>query len=124
MLKRVCLMCLSMFLLAAAYYLGAGRADAQSQSFRVIGSNCVVIGETAYYLEITNPPLGWQQMPNAFKTIPPVPASSLISYTPQTAITDVGEGWMHTASGWVSLGTLGSVPAKRTSWGQVKLDYR
>jgi hypothetical protein len=124
MLKRVFLICLSMFLLAGSYYLGAAGASAQSPSFRLIGSNCAVVGETAYYLEITNPPLGWQPMPNAFRDLPPVPVSSLISYQSYTAITDSGEGWRHTASGWVSLGTLGSLPTKRVSWGEVKQDYR
>ena len=124
MLKRVFLVCLSMFLLAGSYYFGSTRAAAQSPSFRLIGPNCAVVGDVAYYLEITNPPLGWQQMPNTFKTLPPVPASSLISYTPQDAITDSGEGWVHTASGWESLGTLGTVRATSMSWGKLKADYR
>ena len=125
MLRRVFMICASVVLLAAVYRLGATRAFGQSVSFRLIGANCAVVGGTAYYLEIGNPPLGWRQMPYLNKDLPPVPIESLISYENGCAVTDTGEGWMRQAAGWVDLGQLpGGTPAIRTSWGSVKATYK
>jgi hypothetical protein len=106
---------------------GPDTASSQSTNIKVLGVACAVVGgTTAFYLEIDTPPYGWRQMPYPGRDLPPVPVSSLASYESGIAITDAGEGWLRTSSGWVSLGLLpsGSQPAQRATWGAVKSTYR
>ena len=100
-------------------------ARGQSTTFRVIGPNFVVVGQTVYHLDPLNAPLGWHKLPEGGLTLPPVPASSLISYeNGTTAITDSGEGWGNVYGVCTDLGPVpGSVPTTRESWGQLKSKY-
>ena len=112
-------------LVAGAFAIGANGAKGQSTTFRVIGPNFVVVGQTVYHLDPLNAPLGWHKLPEGGLTLPPVPASSLISYeNGTTAITDSGEGWGNVYGVWTDLGPVpGSVPTTRESWGQLKSKY-
>ena len=123
MLQRVVYIVLGVVLGCGLCYGIVSRAAGQGLSFRLIGPNCALVGDVAYYLEITNPPFGWRQMPYSNKDLPPVPVSSLISYGSGVAITDSGEAWFRNATEWRSLGVLSTVPTKQTSWGALKARY-
>ena len=125
-MKRLIYVTLLMAILVLSYHFGASRAETQSSAIKVIGSNVVVVGESAYYLEISNQPYGWRLMPYSSRDLPPVPASSLASYFDIVAITTSGEGWLRQASGWVSLGIVPGGPQAipQSSWGALKVQYR
>ncbi len=126
MIRRVLFILATAVLAVAIYQAGSRRAFGQGFVMRVIGPATVVVGESAYYLEVSNPPYGWRQLPYGGNTLPPVPVSSLASYEPMVVITDGGEGWYATPGGWVSVGCVpgGNSPAIRSTWGGVKAKYR
>ncbi len=123
MAKRFFYVCAGILALVLTYHFGATSAGGQGL-VRVIGPNTVVVGSNAFYLEISNPPFGWRQLPYNGNTLPPVPVTSLASYQLGTAITDTGEGWYATAGVWVSAGTPPSVATIPSTWGSVKAKYR
>jgi len=119
------------FLLAAlALQLASrpGTANGQAGLFRVLSSSYVAVGESIYRLDFLNAPVGWHQMPYLNFTLPPVPASSLVSLDGDVAITEAGEGWVRTsleAGGWASAGQVpGTVSVQRSNWGALKARYR
>jgi hypothetical protein len=128
MKRKLAIALLILVSLFTAYDLRPLPARGQSSSFRLLSPTFVLVGESIYHLDAVNPPTGWRLMPYASFTLPPVPASSLISLFSDVAITDTGEGWYFSgtgASGWTSAGQVpGSVATLRTSWGTVKAKYR
>ena len=100
-------------------------ARGQATQFRVIGPGTVVSGNNVYILDISNQPFGWKALPQGNFTLPPVSASSLVSYSSgASAITDAGEGWGKVGGVWTDLGPVpNSVPTARESWGQLKAKY-
>jgi hypothetical protein len=83
-----------------------------------------VSGASIYLLDTGNAPAGWTKLPVDRITVPPVPASSLVFYDEQRAITDTGEGWGKVGGVWTDLGPIpSSVPTTRESWGQLKAKY-
>ena len=114
----------ALLLLAIAVTVGPNGARGQSNAFRVIGLGVAVVGENVYLLDTANFPFGWKQLPDGSRTLPPVPASSLVNWTGQTAITDTGEGWGKVNGEWTDLGPVpGLVPTTHESWGQLKAKY-
>jgi hypothetical protein len=124
MLQRLFYVALGILIGCGLSYGVVSKARSQGVSFRLIGPNCAVVGDVAYYLETANPPMGWRQMPYAGEELPPVPVSSLISFGSGLAITESGEGWYRAGSTWTSIGTLSAVPVRQTSWGGLKSTYR
>lgn len=97
----------------------------QTSSFRLLSSFYVLVGDTIYHLDPGNPPIGWRALPYGNFDAPPIPASTLLALESGTAITDSGEGWIRTASGWQSVGQIpGTVATMRSSSGAVKARYR
>jgi hypothetical protein len=114
-----------LFLLAATVALVTTTAKGQGAAFRVIGVGVVVVGDTAYYLDEANEPVGWRQLPWSYMRLPPVPPSSLVYLAIGRAITDTGEGWCFASSGWTNVGQVpGIVSTQRSTWGQLKAKYR
>ena len=117
--------CAGLFFLAATVALVTTTAKGQGAAFRVIGEGVVVVGDTAYYLDAANEPVGWRQLPWSYRTLPPVSPSSLANLTITTAITDTGEGWAFGSFGWTNAGRVpGIVSTQRSTWGQLKAKYR
>jgi hypothetical protein len=102
---------------------GPRTSRGQTGTFRVLGNAYVAVGESVYYLDLNNQPLGWKELPFASITLPPVPASTLISYDSFFAITETGEGWGKAYGEWTNFGPVPTTPTVRTSWGQVKTRY-
>jgi hypothetical protein len=123
--KRFLYVCLGLLCLLATFEIGATAASGQTAGFRVIGVNFVVAGETVYHLDTLNLPVGWHALPEGSLDLPPVPASSLVSYNSgTTAITDQGEGWGKVNGSWADLGPVpGISPIHPTTWGQLKVKY-
>lgn len=127
MARKFFLAAAGMLMLALSYHLGAGTASGQSFPIRVLWLNNVIANGSVYYLEAFNPPLGWKLLSGP--DLPPVPPSSLISFSSSNgiAITDAGEGWVRYGTGsWQDLGFLpgGPTPTLHESWGQVKARYQ
>ncbi len=112
-------------ILALAFHLGASTAGAQSSVFRVLGVNYVGVGGDVYVFAPSL--LGWAKVPS--NELPPVPASSLVEYQGQFAITAAGEGWVLPdigAAAWVSKGFVpgAATPTTPTTFGALKAKYR
>ena len=107
MSRRVALVLCALFAVFAVLSpIGIRGARGQAGSFRWIGGSFAVSGESVYRLD------------------PPIPASTLVGFTGQTAITESGEGWGKLGGVWTDLGPIpGSVPTTRESWGQLKAKY-
>jgi hypothetical protein len=121
--KRVLVTAVVLVALACGTNLKPPNAAGQSPSFRVLGQAYVAVGDAVYYLDLNNVPYGWKQLPFATHTLPPVPASTLISYDGFLAVTEAGEGWGMAYGEWTSFGPVPTTPTVRTSWGQVKSRY-
>jgi len=123
--KRFVYAFMGILLVLISVEFGASTARGQSNGFRVIGPGTVVVGESVYILDTSNVPVGWKKLPQGNFDLPPVPGSSLVSYSSgQIAITDSGEGWGKVNGAWTDLGPVpGSVPTVRESWGQLKAKY-
>ena len=132
-MKRFFLLSLSCLILAVScvLFVHAFNKDANAQGnvpyFRILGSGDgvhVAVGEKVYYLNGGNP--FWE--PAVVSDLPPVPVSSLVYYNYRVAITDVGEGWIHTHnySVWENIGAVppGAVGTQKSSLGGVKTLYR
>ena len=114
----------AVLLIALAIAFLAGGARGQAPSFRVIGPGLAVSGSNVYLLDTANAPVGWTKLPATGITLPPVPASALVYYDEQRAITDTGEGWGKVVGVWTDLGPIpSSVPTTQESWGQLKAKY-
>jgi len=117
-------MCALLLLILVVFAVSPDRVRGQAASFRLVGAQVVESGGNLYLLDPANVPYGWKKLPANGITVPPVPASSLVSYTGQTAITDSGEGWGMVGGAWTDLGPIpGLVPTTRESWGQLKAKY-
>jgi hypothetical protein len=133
-MKRFFLFSVSCLILAVAclVFFQAFHSDANAQGnvpyFRVLGSSGsgvhVAVGENVYYLGSGQ--LAWEHM--AVSDLPPVPVSSLVYYNYFFAITDVGEGWLHTHnySVWENIGLVppDAVNTQKSSLGGVKGLYK
>ena len=124
--RKLAILILLMLPLGVFVDFGPRTASGQTGSFRALSSFYVLVGETVYHLDPGNAPIGWHQMPYGSFTLPPVPASSLLTLESGVAITQSGEGWIDTgAGGWQSVGQVpGSVATKQSSWGELKAKYR
>lgn len=125
MAKRFMYVCLGCLALAILFEISATHARAQSGSFRVIDAGVVVVGNSAYHLRTTTPPLGWTLMPEGNFDLPPVPPSTLLSYSSGiVAVTESGEGWGKVGGVWTNLGPVPGTAVQEATWGQVKAKYR
>ena len=121
MVRRIAIMFLLLLPLGMSLDIGPRPASGQTGSFRPLSPFYVLVGETVYYLDVGNPPFGWHQIVD----LPPVPASSLVTLEAGLAITQSGEGWIHVASGWQSVGVVpGLVAVHSATWGALKAKYR
>ena len=125
MSRRVALVLCALFAVFAVLSpIGIRGARGQAGSFRWIGGSFAVSGESVYRLDPLNSPVGWKKLPDGSFDLPPIPASTLVGFTGQTAITESGEGWGKVGGVWTDLGPIpGSVPTTRESWGQLKAKY-
>ena len=122
-LKRVALASVSIFALALTLEITASLARGQAIGFRVLGPGTVEAGGAVYVLDTSNSPYGWKQLPALGFTLPPVPASTLLTYDGFVAITESGEGWGKVFGTWTDLGAIPTTPVQGTTWGQVKSKY-
>ncbi len=100
-------------------------ARGQGSTFRILSESYVLVGENIYRADLVNPPVGWHLMPDGSFTLPPVPASSLVSLNGLVGITESGEGWTYNSGGWISIGQIpGVVGVERSTWGALKARYR
>lgn len=121
--KRFMFVSIGVLALGVGFALFSGIARGQASAFRVLSIGHVLMGDSVYFLERTNFPVGWKQMPYGGRTLPPVPPSSLVQYDGIEAITDSGEGWGLVGGVWTDLGPIPSTPTTQASWGQVKAKY-
>ncbi len=118
------IMCAGIIVCGSVLSADISTVSAQTTSFRILGNGFVLAGNTVYYLERINFPVGWKALPYIGWTLPPVPPSTLIQYENGVlAITESGEGWGLVSGNWQDLGSVPATPTLRTSWGEVKARY-